>query len=358
MASILDKKERVIDFKLTPYGRYKLSIGTFKPVYYSFYDAGIIYDGAYAGIWNEKQNDINVRIKEETHYLTTQAVFEPVGDLPPAAQAFVTAGGTFFPDLPGGPLEGDAYPIGFFPVDKFPDAGSIPAADFYNIDASIGDAHFDGPTQQNAPAWKVVTLEGEISGSRYRNNDNLDGGKVVLDIPQIDITLNYVKKVDDRRFTPDPNSIYDIIGSTEAFSDNRVVRVVEDNLLTYLEEVNTDTLVENFEIEVFVTGSDDTLKRKFFENHPEQIVGGYMTSPQPLNNSSAIYTTSSVEYYFDVLTDSQINQEIACRGATTFNRGSYYVDLDFDCESEDMENVYYDIYGSAVGTEDIEICQD
>ena len=53
MTKILNKKERVIDFKLTPYGRYKLSIGTFKPVYYAFYDTGIVYDSTCAGIEDE-----------------------------------------------------------------------------------------------------------------------------------------------------------------------------------------------------------------------------------------------------------------------------------------------------------------
>ena len=34
----LDKKEEVLDIKLTQFGKYKLSIGEFKPVYYAFFD--------------------------------------------------------------------------------------------------------------------------------------------------------------------------------------------------------------------------------------------------------------------------------------------------------------------------------
>ena len=44
MAKFLDKKEQVIDFKLTSYGRYLLSIGSFKPSYYAFFDNNIMYD--------------------------------------------------------------------------------------------------------------------------------------------------------------------------------------------------------------------------------------------------------------------------------------------------------------------------
>ena len=68
------------------------------------------------------------------------------------------------------------------------------------------------------------------------------------------------------------------------------------------------------------------------------------------NRSNVISSVSS-------LLNSQINKETACRGASTFNRGSYYIDLDFDCNLENDSGVYFDIYGSAVGMEDIEICQ-
>ena len=62
MATFLNKKERVYDLQLTSYGRYLLSIGTFKPVYYTFLDDNILYDGAYAGL-TESQNSIAERIR-------------------------------------------------------------------------------------------------------------------------------------------------------------------------------------------------------------------------------------------------------------------------------------------------------
>jgi hypothetical protein len=44
MAKFINKKEKVYDFKLTPYGHYLLSIGAFKPEFYGFFDDNIIYD--------------------------------------------------------------------------------------------------------------------------------------------------------------------------------------------------------------------------------------------------------------------------------------------------------------------------
>ena len=72
-----------------------------------------------------------------------------------------------------------------------------------------------------------------------------------------------------------------------------------------------------------------------------------------LGNNTQPETQLNVEYYFDVLTDTQVNHEMACKGAMQFNKQSYYVDIDFDCvdDVDEMERVYYDIYGSATAPE-------
>ena len=77
MTTFLNKKEQVIDFELTPYGKYKFSQGELRPAYYSFYDHDILYDGHY-GVFQddqtEVQNNIVTRIKE-TPRLKVQAHF-------------------------------------------------------------------------------------------------------------------------------------------------------------------------------------------------------------------------------------------------------------------------------------------
>ena len=72
MAKFINKKEQVFDFQLTTYGRHLLSAGTFKPVYYAFYDDDILYDTKYAG-YIEQQNESQVRILENTP--TTKAQY-------------------------------------------------------------------------------------------------------------------------------------------------------------------------------------------------------------------------------------------------------------------------------------------
>ena len=74
-----NRKEEVLEVKLTPYGRYLLSSGELRPVYYSFFDDDILYDSRYAfsasapkrseNIYDlENQNDIEKRIKETPRF--------------------------------------------------------------------------------------------------------------------------------------------------------------------------------------------------------------------------------------------------------------------------------------------------
>ena len=66
--------------------------------------------------------------------------------------------------------------------------------------------------------------------------------------------------------------------------------------------------------------------------------------------------TDSVEYYFDVLKDREVDDRIACECSSNFNKNSHYIDLEFDEEvCKDPENeIYFDIYGSVTVPE---ICE-
>ena len=101
-------------------------------------------------------------------------------------------------------------------------------------------------------------------------------------------------------------------------------------------------------------GAEIRYKRKFFKKEYSNVQDGYMIANQPMTIPSTRYTTASVEYYFDVLVDQEVDNELACKGAQMFNRESYYVDLDFDCDIKSEEAIYFDIYGKAT---EPEICQ-
>jgi hypothetical protein len=71
--AFFDKKQEVMDIKLTQFGKSLLARGFFKPVYYRFFDDDIIYNSECAGV-KEEQNRSEERILEaqrlKTQYLT------------------------------------------------------------------------------------------------------------------------------------------------------------------------------------------------------------------------------------------------------------------------------------------------
>ena len=70
--SFFNKKEDVIDIELTQFGKYLLSKGKFKPVFYVFSDDEILYNNAYdqsSEKFNETGKETSKRIQRETQRL-------------------------------------------------------------------------------------------------------------------------------------------------------------------------------------------------------------------------------------------------------------------------------------------------
>ena len=341
MAKFLDKKEQVYDFQLTTYGRYLLSVSGLKPTYYAFFDDNIIYDGRYANAKDgqpapptnttaEPQNDIHNRIKNETQYIESLTLFEGV------ESSDTTNDGT----------------VNFFDLQSLP-AKRRMRKDAFRFDAAIGDANLAGDIDK-APAWKVVTLQSQISSSFAKDETTFPSGSI--NIPQINIDANYILRTKEFGFNSNsPRDVRALDVTTGPFRDNRVVTIEQADPLIYVEEKNTQLLTENFDIEIYdkLTDSENntSLEKKFFKKIMSQIENGLMVSPRKIKVPASEITSGSVEYYFDVLADSQVDRRLACRGIAEFNKDSYYVDFDFDCEKDEDEDVFYDIYGSVTEPE-------
>lgn len=232
MAKFLNKKEQVIDFQLTPYGKHLLGKGNFAPVYYAFFDDGIIYDKRYTSTLSgsttyevplEAQNRVHERIKNETQYLEGLVMFNSP---------------EYFQEIMWDAEEGG------YSTDMTP-SNNTPAPDVYRYVRAIGDAHLLNAETNVAPAWKVVALESTI-----RNVDILD----VVDetrIPQINIDVIYTKKITNGPGILNPKDALDVAGTVGPFADDQYIQVVAEDAMFYLEEVNTQTLVKNFDIEMF-----------------------------------------------------------------------------------------------------------
>ena len=356
MAKFINKKEQVYDLKLTSYGHYLLSNGTFKPAYYGFYDDNVIYDGSYVNRI-EHQNDIHKRIKEETQYLEGLVLFEEVEKSP---NTLVNEEDPTYTD--------EDVTIGqrYFMADVVP-INLEPRNDVFRFESMLGDAYLEGNTN-NIPAWKLVTLEGQINSTSQKDLKN------DVEIPQIDVQANYYLKVENQgQIDVVTNTSYDDTNiKTRIFADDRVIKLQQENIMVYLEELNTILLNDNFDVEVFEiledavesnfvgpqglpaaaslqTRKKDLLVRKNFPKDVLALKGENITREYLERSGPAKYSdsnnTNNVSYYFNIRTDADVNQTIACKGAEVFNKESYYIDFDFECERSATDAIYYDIYG-------------
>ena len=325
---LLNKKEQVFDLKLTSHGKIQLAKGKFKPEFYAFFDDNVIYDKSYvSGSSTERQNDIHNRIKRETVYLETQTRFSE------AMSGSLVLGGTL---------------------------DSIFAQDenIFISQGYIGDALLLAEQPNYAPAWKAVSLANEIPSPPSREDTSNK-----IKIPQIDLTASYNLSIVDPSSQSQEelgfwNDYLEIgaIASTPAFADGNAIKLEMNNPLLFIEELNTEFLTKNFDIEVFEViknGSDtDEFRQLFFEKPSEQIVDGFLVKQESV--SPYVETTSSVSYYFDILRDSQINRDLACKYIQQYNLDSLLIDLDFDCSGQAERIEYFDIYGQEIG--DSEVC--
>lgn len=332
MATFINKKERVFDIELTSYGRYLMSIGKFKPAYYAFYDDNILYDKNYANSSaDENQNSIDERIKD-TQYIGSLVLFRDVEET-----------------LNNGEGASDWYNQTNITARQ-----QVPATDVFKFDAPIGDAVVEG-MNQNSPAWKVVGIQGKFTSTEQKDleNDSM--------VPQINMTANYRKKIVDAGLSISTTDYNPNLISTEVFADNKRIILEYQHPMCYIEEVNSPLYNNNFDVEIYevLSGSDAStytqLKKMKFANSQPQIVNGIMRSATSQQLYDIDLTSDDVEYYFNFNADQEISKDTACKAATYYNKKSYYVDLDFDCEETENTDVFYDIYGS---TSEPPICQD
>jgi hypothetical protein len=319
----LNKKEQVFDIQLTPYGKHKLSAGNLKPTYYAFFDDNIIYDLSYTE-GTETQNDIHKRIKQETQYLESQTLFQQV--------------------LSGSVAKGGLLSSTIYQQDE----------NLFTSEGFIGDAKILAENNNVAPAWKMISMSNQITSSALEDTKNK------FKIPQINITASYVLSSINPQDIPLRNdNLRDIMRTSGLFSDGRQIILKSNDPLVYIEELNTEILNENFDIEVFEVSPEsgnesDNFRRLYFQSENPQIVNGMMVSQQPIVNTQAL-TTSSVEYYFSIAADQNVDPRMACKYVDQFNTENYLIDLDFDCSDVDGEDIYFDIYGRVTESE---ICPD
>ena len=333
--TFFNKKTEVMQIEMTPYGRYLYSIGKFKPHSYEFVDEDILYKASGS---TEAQEAAHTRIISETPKLKINRAFQ---DEAQQQESPPTLDKKRFMEKKMNQKQNGLFSLG---------------RSSYSSDRS--------------PAFQVTMLQGAISGSEATFETNITeptsedkGG--VLAIPQVDIDLNFRATLKD--------SLNSDFGDDEAitsriFEDGTYVQINYTEPIVHLKELNSFYEKENFEIEVFEVGTQGQLAPLKMLRKISAIVNGFLVSDvgssipteaerrilQTTTESDDGINSSTLEYFFDINVDDEIDPEILCQAVESLEINSQFLDEELVCPDQRTDR--FNIYATRVGPEDLEDC--
>ena len=263
--SFFDKKQEVIDIKLTRFGRGLLARGNFKPTYYRFFDDDILYDSECANIV-EDQNRSEERILEAQR-LKTQYLSVGVETTFDDHQEKIRSGlATRFTEI-----SENQNPLVAEKLLRYPLQNSK-------------------TNSQNAPRF-LLSLHG-VKSSGHSEKISVKG--IDLSVPQISITSSYTLTRDivnqkEERDIPqmlmNSENYIDLSREKINFLDDSFLEVEREDIIIDLEELGVDLGIDNFELEIFEVIEEDEEKRLIKIEDEEEM-----------------------KKYFDISTDSLVTE--------------------------------------------------
>ena len=257
-----NRKENVIDIQMTSYGKHLLSMGKFKPAFYSFHDNDVIYNSKFGG-FDELQSEAQGRIFE-TPRIKTQACFE-------SAQTRIEKmtnmnhldynNSELFQYVDQSVLEDMALNLSDYQPTQ---------TKYYSLGGRIGTSRL---TSNFAPSWNVNFVEGSI--------------------------LN-----------PQDNILY---YTTASISTELIPQInIETPLLLDIQENNSDNNSPKFDLEVFEIKTDEKgseyLSPIKFGFEPVYDSGGYYIGSNLIQGANE--NKKYVDYFLDISVDGEVQRSI------------------------------------------------
>ena len=310
-------KEDVLHVEMTQYGKYLLSKGKFRPSHYLFFDEGVVYDANYGGISTEKQKQTHKRIKDETPKLKTQYGFvsteNRVNELIEEEQNTIE-----------------------------------------NTFALVNPLGTSDNSSELYPKWNLQFLS--KGNTKIGNSvEHMTSSYQTLRIPQIEMNVNYRTAVSAEGIQSVINE--DSSLSSKVFQDKTYIGVEPRTILLQVLEENSVFEKENFDIEVYIkerqgnsrvsgsAGYIDQFIPLNFKKQISQVVDGILLDEQ--EEECIELDPSYVEYYFDIFTDNEIDENFICQSISELKSKNIYVDSNLDCPDL-IEPVVANVYAQVV----------
>jgi hypothetical protein len=341
--TFFNPKEEVLDVQLTQYGRHLLSKGTMKPMYYAFFDEGVVYDSRHMGPKvQEGRSDAEDRIQDATPSLKTRHSFT-------GREEFLYDG---INDIE------DRKELGIYER-------------LLALTDPLGTTELGS---EKMPYLSLSFLDGEIKKSVNHQTGSTRTTSIpspqpdvfysqqILKIPQITVDAEYKVAVIDPndpqiKFDPDP-----ILSSFTTYKNGLSVAVGTDDIVILVEEGNTTCKHENFDIEVFeMTGLSGSLGEEVmvpmaFKRPLKMMKNNLLLDVEEARREIGLKAGEEIEidssfvgYYLDIKTDKQINRSTVCDLISKVKKKGVNISspcgIDFDCPEEQIV-VGVDIYSS------------
>ena len=366
MAQFFDDKEEVIEIELTEWGKYLYSIGKLKPVYFSFSDDEILYDGTYGGLASEEQKEIVDRVMEDTPYLKPHVRFKEAKSYYQEYDSASDVDATVFQD----PLDSSTRvdTIIESKVELIKQKAGRYSQSTKELErlirSRLGTVR---TTTQDYPAFDVTFLRSKISSSS--NSMATDFG--YLKIPQIDVNLQniitivpsgseFVSKVSDGLEASFLTNIYTNFEESDVFQDGSRI-VIETNFLAIdVSQNGAEYKNKNFNVQVFERVQDSgsfSLKPLKLNAQMDRVdQNGFLIPVDPIEmqiegnmrdntiiSANGVVSAGSnppesydyISNYFSIQIDREIPNEVLCSLAKRITKVGGNIRLDYDVECSD-----------------------
>lgn len=319
-----NKKQDVLELKLTQFGRHLLSAGKLKPTYYAFFDDNVIYDlnkTSATSTISEQQNTAQERIRE-TPLVKSQISFSPL------QKEYDDIGQLAAPENAYGNFQKSAEKN-------------------YLLPRPIGTSKMNS---NFSPAWNINFLNGFISSSAPSLVlTSSPGGKNELNIPQLfshmDVNIFSNSTFNEENLSVDEELevVFDLENTDQIENLNDLF------FLLKVEEQNSEFQKKNFDIEMFEVEEEYAIDgTKLNETiRPLVFAPSIISNIEALEAKNILSDESYSDYYFDVLIDDEIDDAILCKYDPIRQKMGVFADERAktceEIENEESEQVF-DIY--------------
>jgi hypothetical protein len=324
--TFFNKKTEVMQIEMTPYGRYLYSIGKFKPHSYEFVDDDILYRASGS---SEAQEGAHGRIINETPKLKINRSYQDEG-----------------------PRQTERIAI---------DEKRVLQKKMTQRQNGINALGRSSYSSDNMPSFQVTMLQGQISNSEkvFETNRTFDGNKAEdmsgsVHIPQIDIDFYIEATLKNELDEPSRNKEY----VSRTFDDGSYVELSFINPIIHLKEFNSFYEKENYEIEIFLSGTQGELQPLKMHKDNSRIVNELLVINNDVSVDFSIVDEEEgndyVNYYFDIEFDHQIPNEVLCQAVEKLEINNQFLDEELICPDQRTDR--FNIYSTRVSPSDLEDC--